>query len=57
LIPAGETIWIFEAHRGDGKRFVVDADEKLPAFVELEAAIRKNSIDIVCRRLAESHSR
>jgi hypothetical protein len=30
----------FVAHRGDGKRFVVRADEKLTAFVELEAAIR-----------------
>jgi hypothetical protein len=26
--------------RGDGKRFVVRADEKLTAFIELEAAIR-----------------
>jgi hypothetical protein len=36
----GRTIWIADAHRGDGKRFVVRADEKLTAFVELEAAIR-----------------
>jgi 4-hydroxy-3-methylbut-2-en-1-yl diphosphate synthase IspG/GcpE len=28
------------AHRDDGKRFVVHADEKLTAFVELESAIR-----------------
>ncbi len=33
------TIWITDAHRGDGKRFVVQADEKLTAFVELESAI------------------
>jgi hypothetical protein len=26
------TIWIVNAHRGDGKRFVVRADEKLTAF-------------------------
>src|SRR5213082_2709062 len=39
----GQTIWIADAHRGDGKRFVVRADEKLTAFVELEAAIRKPS--------------
>ena len=26
-------------HRGDGKRFVVRADEKLTAFVELESAV------------------
>ena len=34
----GRTIWIVDAHR-DGKRFVVRADEKLTAFLELEAAI------------------
>ena len=27
----GRTIWIADAHREDGKRFVVRADEKLPA--------------------------
>jgi hypothetical protein len=32
------TIWIADAHR-DGKRFIVRADEKLTAFLELEAAI------------------
>jgi hypothetical protein len=31
-------IWIADAHR-DGKRFVVHADEKLTAFVELESAL------------------
>jgi hypothetical protein len=36
----GRTIWIADAHRGDGKRFVVRADEKLSAFIELEAALR-----------------
>jgi hypothetical protein len=36
----GRTIWIADAHRGDGKRFVVRVDEKLTAFVELESAIR-----------------
>jgi hypothetical protein len=35
----GRTIWIADAHRGDGKRFVVRADERLPAFAELESAI------------------
>jgi hypothetical protein len=29
-----------DAHRGDGKRFVVVADEKLTAFLELESAIQ-----------------
>jgi hypothetical protein len=36
----GRTIWIADAHRGDGQRFVVDADEKLTAFLELDAVIR-----------------
>ena len=36
----GRTIWIADAHRDDGKRFVVRADEKLTAFMELESAIR-----------------
>ncbi len=32
----GRTIWIVDAHRDDGRRFVVRADEKLTAFLELE---------------------
>jgi len=32
------TIWIADAHR-EGKRFVVRADKKLTAFLELESAI------------------
>jgi hypothetical protein len=35
----GQTIWIVDAHRDDEKRFMVRADEKLTAFVELESAI------------------
>jgi hypothetical protein len=34
------TIWIADTHRGDGKRFIVRADEKLTAFLELESVIR-----------------
>jgi hypothetical protein len=29
----GQTIFVADAHRGDGKRFVVRADEKLTAFI------------------------
>jgi hypothetical protein len=36
----GRTTWIADAHRGDGKRFVVRADEKRTAFLELESTIR-----------------
>jgi hypothetical protein len=35
----GRTMWIVDAHRDNGKRFVVRADEKLTSFVELESAI------------------
>jgi len=35
----GRTIFISDAHRGDGKRFVVRANEKLTAFLELERAV------------------
>ena len=39
----GRTIWIVDGHRDDGKRFVARAEEKLTAFMELEAAIRAAS--------------
>ena len=39
LILRGRTIWIVDAHRDDGRRFVVHADEKLTAFLELERAV------------------
>ena len=35
----GRTIWIVDAHRDDGRRFIVRADEKLSAFVELEREV------------------
>jgi hypothetical protein len=33
----GRTIWIVDAHRDNGKRFVVRADEKRTAFLEPES--------------------
>ena len=43
--PSGmHTIWIVDAHRDDGERFVVRADEKLTAFIELESAIRARGL-------------
>jgi hypothetical protein len=38
-------IWIADAHRDNGKRFVVRADEKLTAFLELETAIHEFAVD------------
>jgi hypothetical protein len=43
------TIWIVDAHRGDGKRFVVRADEKLTAFLELESVVR-GVLSLFCNR-------
>jgi prefoldin subunit 5 len=37
----GRTIFVADAHRDDAKRFVVHADEKVTAFLELESAIRR----------------
>ena len=34
----GRTIGIADAYGDDGKRFIVNADEKLAAFLELESA-------------------
>jgi hypothetical protein len=35
----GQTIFVADAHRDDAKRFVVHADDKLSAFVELERQV------------------
>ena len=39
----GRTIFVADAHHGDGKRFVVRADERLSAFLELELAVSSRS--------------
>jgi hypothetical protein len=36
----GRTAWIADAHGRNGKRFVVRADERQTAFLELEPATR-----------------
>jgi hypothetical protein len=43
----GRTIWIVDPHRDDRRRFIVHADEKLTAFVELERAIHKFAVDLI----------
>jgi hypothetical protein len=40
------TIWIADAH-GYGQRFVVRADEKLTAFLELERAIHQFAVSLL----------
>jgi hypothetical protein len=52
LDSEGQTIWIADAHRDDGKRFIVRADEKLTAFLELDP---RSGFEI--RSLAQSRSR
>jgi hypothetical protein len=38
----GRTIWIADTHRDDGKRFVVHAEEKVTAFLELQRVTRES---------------
>jgi hypothetical protein len=46
----GRTIWIADAHRENGKRFIVRADERLTAFVELETAVREHELSYGSKR-------
>jgi len=40
-------MFVTDAHRGDGKRFVVRADEKLAAFVELQMALHEFAVSLI----------
>jgi hypothetical protein len=42
----GRTTWIVDAH-GYGKRFIVRADEKLTAFLELQTAIHEFAVSLL----------
>ena len=42
LDSQGRTSWIADAHRDNGKRFIVRADEKLRAFLELQRVTRES---------------
>jgi hypothetical protein len=53
LDAQGRTIWIADAHRDDRRRFVVRADEKFTAFMELELA-RSRSRPLSIKELVES---
>ncbi|PYL11540.1 MAG: hypothetical protein DMF48_06400 [Verrucomicrobia bacterium] len=46
LDHCGRTVWIVDAHR-EAKRFVVRADEKLTAFVELERVIHQFAVSLL----------
>jgi hypothetical protein len=43
----GRTIWVADAHRGDGRRFIVQADEKLTAFLEMQRAIHQFAVSLL----------
>jgi len=45
-ILKGEQSGIVDAH-GDGKRFIIRADEKLAAFVELQRAIHEFAVSLI----------
>ena len=45
------TIWIVDAHRDNGKRFVARSDEKLTALLELEAAIHASKTNSMYTKL------
>jgi hypothetical protein len=47
LDAQGRTIWIVDAHRGYGKRFIVRADELLTAFMELQRAIHEFAVSLI----------
>ena len=40
---AGRMLFTADAHRDNGKRFIVSADEKLTAFLELERVTRDDT--------------
>ena len=43
----GRTIWIVDAHRNDGKRFIVRSDEKVAAFLELERITPELAVSVL----------
>jgi hypothetical protein len=50
----GRTIWIVGAHRDDGKRYVVRADEILTAFLELEAHLIRPILERTLKNVRRS---
>jgi hypothetical protein len=53
----GRTIFVADAHRDDGKRFVVRSEEKLAVFLELERITRKTTapLSVTLDLCATSH--
>ena len=40
LTASGQTVFCVDAHRDDGKRYIVRSDELLTAFLELQTQLR-----------------
>jgi hypothetical protein len=45
----GRTIFVADAHRGDGKRYVVHADQRRTAFLELERITHELAVSALLR--------
>jgi hypothetical protein len=43
----GRTLWIVDAHRDNGKSFVVRSDELLTAFIELERVTHDLALSVL----------
>jgi hypothetical protein len=43
----GRQFWVVAAEREDSGRFIVRADEKLTAFIELERAIHQFAVSLI----------
>jgi hypothetical protein len=53
----GRTVWIVDAHRDNGKRFVVRSDEMLTAFLELERITHELAVSALLDDDSNSPSR
>jgi len=51
----GRIIFVADAHHDDRKRFVVHADERLTAFLELESTIRAVTSNFASSKRAFEH--
>jgi hypothetical protein len=52
---AGQTLFNVDAHRHDGRRYIVRTDELLTAFLELEATFVGGSRDEQIMRVGRGH--
>ena len=52
----GRTVFIADAHCDDGQRFVVHADDRFTAFLELERAIAVDNHFATSPRLRDGHA-